>query len=620
MPISTSCPHCQKKFRAPDKLAGRSVKCPACQGVVRLPDAENAPAGEMPVRPPEASSASWYILTESREQMGPVSKEQLDNLATKGRLSFCQVRRGDWRAWKWADDVYPELPPSQRKESGEATTATNEEQDSARLVLCPDCGNKVSRRATQCPHCGCPFQQTLSRGEQTSEQNTDIQRGHALQWLMLGLVDGLKYFPVLFATSLLLGLVSSLAVVLAGIGPVIVFGPLLCGFWAVVVAIARRKDTNPGKVFDGFSVFRNAVGLTFLILAYALIGLGGLVIVGFLISKAFHFAPLCVALVLTCLYALAFYLWFRVVFAFVLVIDQNLDVGKSLRLSLRLTGDRQAHLFLSLASVYSVLLAASFTGALFVLLSLLGVLFNPIVWAISASICACIWFAAVTMPAGHFYADRIRDFDTDVSVYAPPKPSAFVTAVAMASLVAPIIIAPAYLRWAANNVSREIGDQFTEPAVPEPEPIPEPEEPAEELLSDLGKKACIDEAARKMAEYIDDLQRQHHLPLTMIRQTAESVKMLEKLASGDLDAIPESTSAVPGRTGVEPYESQVDQLFITCRDWVRAKVKRGACTRADVWGTARQWAEEKRDSVLEPLGGLSVQELTPAPLPEDLQP
>lgn len=26
-----------------------------------------------------------------------------------------------------------------------------------RLRRCPDCENKVSKRAKSCPHCGCPF-------------------------------------------------------------------------------------------------------------------------------------------------------------------------------------------------------------------------------------------------------------------------------------------------------------------------------------------------------------------------------------------------------------------------------------------------------------------------------
>ena len=101
MPISTQCPYCRKKFRAADKVAGKAVKCPGCQGVVRVPAAQssegNGPGGGQA----QPLDLSWYILSENGEKMGPVSKEQLDNLATKGRLSFCKVRRSDWQGWKW---------------------------------------------------------------------------------------------------------------------------------------------------------------------------------------------------------------------------------------------------------------------------------------------------------------------------------------------------------------------------------------------------------------------------------------------------------------------------------------------------------------------------------------
>ena len=37
MPISITC-QCGKKLKAPDKLAGKSVKCPACQHLLTVPE------------------------------------------------------------------------------------------------------------------------------------------------------------------------------------------------------------------------------------------------------------------------------------------------------------------------------------------------------------------------------------------------------------------------------------------------------------------------------------------------------------------------------------------------------------------------------------------------------
>ncbi|MHB8902998.1 MAG: hypothetical protein ACYC6Y_29915 [Thermoguttaceae bacterium] len=394
MPIATQCPHCQKKFRAPDSLAGKSVKCPACEGALRVPAAEPVPAQD--AGQPGATSASWYILTENREQMGPVTKEQLDNLATQGRLSFCQVRRGDWRSWKWADDLYPDLPPHEAKGKGDEPAPrppVADDQDPARLVLCPDCGNTVSRRATLCPHCGCP------------------------------------------------------AAVLLG-------------------QVARAKD---GPVAPAPPPPGAAPGA----------------------------AP-----------------------------EASGDTVAS-------SPSRRWHRY-----------------------------------AITAGVLVAILAVAV----------------------------------------------PLYQWWRTLSAVQQAVEQVVTPAPPAP--IPQPEEPAEVMLSPEEKNSAIDNASRKMAEHIDTIQRQFHLPLSMIGQTVESVEMLQALAGGNLDAIPESTSAVPGGKGIEPYKSQVEQLFGECRDWVRKNVKRGACTSGDVWTTAQAWAKEKQAAVLAPLGGEIPVDLSPAPIPE----
>ncbi len=391
MPILTQCPHCKKKFRAPDKVAGKAVKCPGCQGAVRVAQPDSPKAGAS-----ESAGDSWFILTENREQMGPVTKEQLDNLATKGRLGFCQIRRSDWRAWKWADDVYPDLPPSERKRKPSDSASKSDEQDAARLVMCPDCGNTVSRRATGCPHCGCPAAVLLKQMDSTPD------------------------------------------------GPV---------------------ATRPPPP------------------------------------------------------------------------------------------------------------------------------------------------ASATSAAG--------EAAPDVSNVVEPKRSGSRRLYAIAGGVTLALVIGGGVWWAVQAAKQKVVEQVAEIVQPEqPSPPPELEEPSEEMLSPDDKKECIDQAARKMAEHIDEIQRKNHLPLAMISQTADSVKMLEALASGDLNAIPESTSAVPGGTGVKPYKSQVRELFIECRDWVRDHVDRGACTATHVWETAGQWDKEKQEAVLKPLGGLSVEGLTPEPTPE----
>ncbi|NQT14766.1 MAG: hypothetical protein HQ582_18575 [Planctomycetes bacterium] len=47
MPITAECGACHKRFKAPDKLAGKRVKCPQCGGVIQVP-APQAPIVEKP--------------------------------------------------------------------------------------------------------------------------------------------------------------------------------------------------------------------------------------------------------------------------------------------------------------------------------------------------------------------------------------------------------------------------------------------------------------------------------------------------------------------------------------------------------------------------------------------
>ncbi|MEI6536851.1 MAG: hypothetical protein WCN98_16010 [Verrucomicrobiaceae bacterium] len=49
--------------------------------------------------------------------------------------------------------LVPKLEPAPIEATEFALVAAG----NAKLIDCPDCGKSVSRRAEQCPHCGCPF-------------------------------------------------------------------------------------------------------------------------------------------------------------------------------------------------------------------------------------------------------------------------------------------------------------------------------------------------------------------------------------------------------------------------------------------------------------------------------
>lgn len=120
MPIQVVCSGCKKTLRVADKHAGKRAKCPNCQRVIEIPAAagqEESPAAEKKAEPESPatkqepdSSDQWYVQTDSGEQFGPISKQELDCWVGEGRLdSTCQVLNEHWDQWKWAEEVYPQL-------------------------------------------------------------------------------------------------------------------------------------------------------------------------------------------------------------------------------------------------------------------------------------------------------------------------------------------------------------------------------------------------------------------------------------------------------------------------------------------------------------------------------
>ncbi len=150
MPIEISCPKCVRKFRVPDKFAGKRIKCPKCQAAIGIPasgqPSEARHAGKKPPsrKPPTAGVAApakpapeqWYLQTEDGEQFGPVSREDLDGWAAEGRLdASCQLLREGWEQWKWAQEVFPELA-----EPGNRLPAAAEENPFAGIADAVDGG------------------------------------------------------------------------------------------------------------------------------------------------------------------------------------------------------------------------------------------------------------------------------------------------------------------------------------------------------------------------------------------------------------------------------------------------------------------------------------------------
>jgi len=121
VPVEVKCKNCNKRFRVPDKYAGKRVKCPGCKGVIDVPRV--APSGAKPSSSAKPSSPAkpagkttpaeenqWYLQSEDGEQYGPVSRQELDGWVAEGRIdASCQLLRDGWEQWKWAEDVFPQV-------------------------------------------------------------------------------------------------------------------------------------------------------------------------------------------------------------------------------------------------------------------------------------------------------------------------------------------------------------------------------------------------------------------------------------------------------------------------------------------------------------------------------
>jgi len=118
MPIEFACNSCGKRLRVKDAAAGKRVKCPGCQAVLRVPGggaaAPAAPAAQ-PTASAPAAAEMWYAKTEDEQTYGPVSRQELDEWATEGRLTAdSQILREGASQWQWATDLYPQLSQPQQ--------------------------------------------------------------------------------------------------------------------------------------------------------------------------------------------------------------------------------------------------------------------------------------------------------------------------------------------------------------------------------------------------------------------------------------------------------------------------------------------------------------------------
>jgi hypothetical protein len=153
--IRLACPNCMESYEVPDAMAGRKTRCSECWQLLEVlppqsvketsPGSVAAPRDE---QLPDGSNITFKCDNCSKSYSVPADKA--------GKRTKC------------AKCSQPLTVPS--PSGGPAPLASDEmltkpqtdmpEKRESRLRPCPDCEREVSRRASQCPHCGCPLEQT----------------------------------------------------------------------------------------------------------------------------------------------------------------------------------------------------------------------------------------------------------------------------------------------------------------------------------------------------------------------------------------------------------------------------------------------------------------------------
>lgn len=113
---------------------------------------------------------------------GPLTAAQLREHALAGKLAPTDhVRRGGDGNWVSTTKVKglfdpPPAPPQPPfapvpEPVREAPADIAEPDSNPRLISCPDCGKSVSKKANQCPHCGCPLASTEPKPQVVTRQS-----------------------------------------------------------------------------------------------------------------------------------------------------------------------------------------------------------------------------------------------------------------------------------------------------------------------------------------------------------------------------------------------------------------------------------------------------------------
>ncbi len=139
MAVRVQCPSCGARIKAPEAALGKKSKCPGCKQMVLLQALDSGGS-----RASTNDSVQWMAYTAAGQQLGPVSKQQLDQWVSQGTVDaqshvFCT----GWTDWRPAAEIYPALAGAVAPVGGGADPFAFQDQQAPMAPIPVDTGVAV---------------------------------------------------------------------------------------------------------------------------------------------------------------------------------------------------------------------------------------------------------------------------------------------------------------------------------------------------------------------------------------------------------------------------------------------------------------------------------------------
>lgn len=146
MEIEVICSGCERTLKVDAEHAGKTVRCPVCEAVTLA--GEVVETGEPKV---------WRMRTPEGQIFGPVTRTELDDWVTQGRVAHdCQLQESQ-ADWQKAFEVFPALTPVVVKPASPfvvAVAAPSPESGGAEIDGAAGAGPVVAQFSPTAPHIG----------------------------------------------------------------------------------------------------------------------------------------------------------------------------------------------------------------------------------------------------------------------------------------------------------------------------------------------------------------------------------------------------------------------------------------------------------------------------------